>query len=552
MGERRIGIAVDFSAGSRIALQWAIDNVVRKGDHLILVTIRPEGNYEQTEVQLWEATGSQMSLLGFVKRKGKGYKATSRPLAPTEDFVLDRTAAVTYSIPETEKDDESRQPRGQTADNLGNLDRFLFSSDVPDKEAVEDSQGKGSGSVDHDTVKATPSPVRSGGSKEGSADKVVLGVEATGVSPSPARKEHHRKRKISEDIVDETPQSGKKHRQASDDEGSKGSEYSYDITETYVPRWNVKNGDTLVDPAVCYQILHHAIPPGELDRAREKKEDYPAEGASVSIVRALSSVSELVQSYCKKSAVEKRLRGRIEEYRAEITKLDAKLAKRKKGDRSSIKKGKQAIRAMEEMKEKHAQETKLFQQDLSSKDKEIEELKERNRLLDEQNISLTKASSSLQERIDKAAEEKEAWRQCKVNYDEALAAGDKVIDQLKVFLEDAEKDRDRLATEVIPLVVSKLHKSTEFLEPLGEMETLLYNSAFHDGIVAGFEGCSAGLKIEEIEGYDVKANTVYETGVKTWESTTYPFIEGMKGLKGKTATDVEKLVPSGSLVKDVS
>ncbi|KAI7726713.1 hypothetical protein M8C21_015268 [Ambrosia artemisiifolia] len=35
-----------------------IDSVVRKGDRLILVTIRPEGNYEQTEALLWEATDS--------------------------------------------------------------------------------------------------------------------------------------------------------------------------------------------------------------------------------------------------------------------------------------------------------------------------------------------------------------------------------------------------------------------------------------------------------------------------------------------------------------
>ncbi|GAV70862.1 Usp domain-containing protein [Cephalotus follicularis] len=59
-GERRVGVAVDFSACSNKALKWAVDNVVRDGDHLILVTIRPEGNYEEGEMQLWEATGSPL------------------------------------------------------------------------------------------------------------------------------------------------------------------------------------------------------------------------------------------------------------------------------------------------------------------------------------------------------------------------------------------------------------------------------------------------------------------------------------------------------------
>ena len=61
-GDRRIGVAVDFSLCSREALKWAVDNVIRNGDHLILVTIRPEGYYEEGEMQLWETTGSRTSL----------------------------------------------------------------------------------------------------------------------------------------------------------------------------------------------------------------------------------------------------------------------------------------------------------------------------------------------------------------------------------------------------------------------------------------------------------------------------------------------------------
>ncbi|XP_057957295.1 universal stress protein PHOS32 [Malania oleifera] len=59
-GQRKVGVAVDFSECSRKALTWAVDNVVRDGDHLILVTIRPEGNYEEGEMQLWGTTGSPL------------------------------------------------------------------------------------------------------------------------------------------------------------------------------------------------------------------------------------------------------------------------------------------------------------------------------------------------------------------------------------------------------------------------------------------------------------------------------------------------------------
>lgn len=55
-----VGVAVDFSACSKKALKWAVDNLLRKGDHLVLVTVRPQGYYEEGEMQLWETTGSPL------------------------------------------------------------------------------------------------------------------------------------------------------------------------------------------------------------------------------------------------------------------------------------------------------------------------------------------------------------------------------------------------------------------------------------------------------------------------------------------------------------
>ncbi|CAA2989155.1 universal stress protein PHOS34-like [Olea europaea var. sylvestris] len=69
MGDcRRVGVAVDFSPCSRKALEWAVNNIVRKGDHLILVTVQHEGHYEEGEMQLWEATGSPLiPLIEFME-----------------------------------------------------------------------------------------------------------------------------------------------------------------------------------------------------------------------------------------------------------------------------------------------------------------------------------------------------------------------------------------------------------------------------------------------------------------------------------------------------
>ncbi|KAF8727112.1 hypothetical protein HU200_019618 [Digitaria exilis] len=58
-GERWVGLATDFSEGSRAALRWAADNLLRTGDQLLLLHVIKEPNYEQSEAILWESTGSR-------------------------------------------------------------------------------------------------------------------------------------------------------------------------------------------------------------------------------------------------------------------------------------------------------------------------------------------------------------------------------------------------------------------------------------------------------------------------------------------------------------
>jgi len=59
--ERRIGVALDFSKGSKIALKWAIDNLLRKGDTLLIVHIKHTQGSESRNL-LWSTTGSRKLL----------------------------------------------------------------------------------------------------------------------------------------------------------------------------------------------------------------------------------------------------------------------------------------------------------------------------------------------------------------------------------------------------------------------------------------------------------------------------------------------------------
>ncbi|KAL8490558.1 hypothetical protein ACS0TY_022540 [Phlomoides rotata] len=88
MGDcRRVGVAVDFSPCSRKAVQWAVDNLSRSGDHLILISVRPDGQYEDGEIQLWEATGSPLIPLSEFSQSHLMKKYGVSPDPETLDIV---------------------------------------------------------------------------------------------------------------------------------------------------------------------------------------------------------------------------------------------------------------------------------------------------------------------------------------------------------------------------------------------------------------------------------------------------------------------------------
>ncbi|WVZ98810.1 hypothetical protein U9M48_044191 [Paspalum notatum var. saurae] len=85
-GERRIGVAMDYSDSAKKALDWAVDNLLRHGDTLVVLHVLHSGG-EESKHALWAKSGSPLIPLSEFREPQvmQGYGV--RPDAEVLDII---------------------------------------------------------------------------------------------------------------------------------------------------------------------------------------------------------------------------------------------------------------------------------------------------------------------------------------------------------------------------------------------------------------------------------------------------------------------------------
>ncbi|KAK9115725.1 hypothetical protein Sjap_014672 [Stephania japonica] len=95
-GARTVGIGMDFSATSKAALRWAVDNLVDAGDRIVLIHVQSP-RADNPQKKLWEDTGSPLIPLEEFKETSvaKQYGLTHDPEILDILVTVSRTKGVT-------------------------------------------------------------------------------------------------------------------------------------------------------------------------------------------------------------------------------------------------------------------------------------------------------------------------------------------------------------------------------------------------------------------------------------------------------------------------
>ncbi|KAJ0439263.1 hypothetical protein HanHA300_Chr16g0623371 [Helianthus annuus] len=118
---------------------------------------------------------------------------------------------------------------------------------------------------------------------------------------------------------------------------------------------------------------------------------------------------------------------------------------------------------------------------------------------------------------------------------------------LEKTLERVLSERQWLIEEGFQYVIKKLHGSREFLESLGAMESNLWSSGAHVGLVEGYANCKAGVALEHNRLYMPKAERGLIKAADKLKHMQYPYVVALAKCRDCTLDELKALEPDAGM-----
>ncbi|KAK1425196.1 hypothetical protein QVD17_20543 [Tagetes erecta] len=241
------------------------------------------------------------------------------------------------------------------------------------------------------------------------------------------------------------------------------------------------------------------------------------------------SFPELLKWHEKKTKREAQLCDKIVQYRVRMSlvhaknvKLEKKVKKLKDLKGMTLDKGSEAMRMVAVNTVKHEEAVQALQKELE--DARAEALHEKEKL--KQAHEEIKVHKEMVQRLNEELEmEKEGRRQeC-------------------VLLERVSSERQWLIKEGFEFVINRLHRSGEYNRVLGAVQSNLWSSGAHDGVVAGYAQRKKGKALEDASLYKPEAHKTFLKSVHELEHTRFPYVVAVSQCADRTIDELRALKP---------
>ncbi|KAD3067326.1 hypothetical protein E3N88_35206 [Mikania micrantha] len=271
--------------------------------------------------------------------------------------------------------------------------------------------------------------------------------------------------------------------------------------QSFVPLWDVFNGDVYKNPRVCRDVAT-ALP-------------TPGQKAAVALLSNTALTDELLTSWVQLgSFVTERLNrwsGCHDKAKEKTTILLNKL--NTEGERISALE--QQVILLKEEKKQVALQADEMKEDMRAKEAQLNDLKE----------EVEKGLAALAEGRVALEEERKVF---KVEEDKMKSVLDQLSQQnqsLSVKVEELSHDHEWLIVHGFKHVVELLHRSPEYLEPLAAIQKASHAYGMYSGIRAGYKYAAAGRVMETVSHYAPDSKAKLLQAVNAFEGAHFPFLD---------------------------